>query len=80
MERKTGAAYLLWIISAFGIHGLHRFYCGKWISGIIWFFTFGLFYIGWFIDLFLIPSMVRDVNADYKNSVNRIIDEREKDD
>jgi TM2 domain-containing membrane protein YozV len=48
--------YLLWI---FGFTGAHRFYYGKQVTGIIWFFTFGLFLIGWFIDLFLIPSMER---------------------
>src|SRR5262245_50190268 len=36
---------------------MHRFYYGKPISGTIWFFTGGLFLIGWIIDLFLIPSM-----------------------
>ena len=29
------------------------------MSGTIWFFTCGLFLIGWIIDLFLIPSMDR---------------------
>ncbi|MEZ5566976.1 MAG: NINE protein [Halioglobus sp.] len=48
--------YLLWI---FGFIGAHRFYYGKQISGVIWFFTLGLFFIGWIIDLFLIPSMHR---------------------
>ncbi len=51
--------YLLWI---FGFLGAHRFYYGKPITGTIWFFTFGLFFIGWIIDLFLIPSM--DEQAD----------------
>jgi len=46
--------YCLWI---FGFMGAHRFYYGKPITGTIWFFTLGLFFIGWFIDLFLIPSM-----------------------
>jgi len=46
----------LWI---FGFIGAHRFYYGKQISGVIWFFTLGLFFIGWIIDLFLIPSMDR---------------------
>jgi TM2 domain-containing membrane protein YozV len=46
--------YLLWI---FGFIGAHRFYYGKPISGTIYFFTLGLFLIGWIIDLFLIPGM-----------------------
>ena len=49
--------YLLWI---FGFSGAHRFYYGKQITGVIWFFTLGVFFIGWFIDLFLIPSMERE--------------------
>jgi TM2 domain-containing membrane protein YozV len=48
--------YLLWI---FGFTGSHRFYFGRPISGTIWFFTCGLFLIGWIVDLFLIPSMNR---------------------
>ncbi|MCB1198702.1 MAG: TM2 domain-containing protein [Deltaproteobacteria bacterium] len=53
--------YILWI---FGFTGSHRFYYGKKISGVIWFCTFGLFLVGWLIDLFLIPGM--DRQADYK--------------
>lgn len=53
--------YLLWI---FGFIGAHRFYYGKQISGVIWFLTLGLFFVGWIIDLFLIPSMQRE--ADYR--------------
>jgi TM2 domain-containing membrane protein YozV len=54
--------YVLWI---FGFTGSHRFYFGKPISGTIWFFTGGLFLIGWFIDLFLIPSMARQADQRY---------------
>ncbi len=49
--------YLLWI---FGFIGAHRFYYGKQVTGVIWFFTFGLLFVGWIIDLFLIPSMERE--------------------
>ncbi len=48
--------YILWI---FGFMGAHRFYFGKQISGVIWCFTLGLFFVGWIIDLFLLPSMER---------------------
>ncbi|PCK09342.1 MAG: hypothetical protein COA42_04235 [Alteromonadaceae bacterium] len=51
--------YLAWI---FGFFGAHRFYYGKPISGIIWFFTLGLFFIGWIIDFFLIPAMDREAD------------------
>ncbi|MCK9464576.1 MAG: TM2 domain-containing protein [Thiopseudomonas sp.] len=54
--------YLLWI---FGFIGAHRFYYGRPITGTIWFFTLGLFFVGWIIDLFLIPAMNRQVNQSY---------------
>ena len=55
--------YILWL---FGFTGSHRFYYGKPVSGTIWFFTLGLFLIGWIIDLFLIPSMDRLVDFRYR--------------
>jgi TM2 domain-containing membrane protein YozV len=54
--------YLLWI---FGFMGSHRFYYGKPISGTIWFFTLGLLFVGWIVDLFLIPSMEREAESRY---------------
>lgn len=54
--------YLLWIL---GFLGAHRFYYGKQISGTIYFFTLGLLFIGWIIDLFLIPGMNREADIRY---------------
>ncbi len=51
--------YILWI---FGFLGAHRFYFGKPISGTIYFFTLGIFFVGWIVDLFLIPSMERQAD------------------
>ena len=59
--------YLLWI---FGILGAHRFYYGKPVTGTIWFFTLGLLFIGWIVDLFLIPSM--DRQADLRYAAGRV--------
>ncbi len=56
---STPIGYLLWI---FGFLGAHRFYFGKPISGTLYFFTLGLFFIGWIVDLFLIPGMNRDAD------------------
>jgi len=51
--------YVLWI---FGFMGAHRFYYGKRLTGILYFFTLGLLLIGWIVDLFLIPSMDREAD------------------
>lgn len=54
--------YLLWIL---GFLGAHRFYYGRQITGTIWFFTLGLLFIGWIVDLFLIPGMNREADIRY---------------
>ena len=58
--------YILWIL---GILGAHRFYYGKQISGTIYFFTLGLFFIGWIVDLFLIPGMNREADIRFNDGL-----------
>ena len=55
--------YILWI---FGFLGAHRFYYGKPVTGTIYFFTLGLLFIGWIVDLFLIPSMDRQADLRFR--------------
>lgn len=69
MEERTSThslmvGYIIWI---FGFLGSHRFYYGKPISGTIYFFTLGIFFIGWIVDLFLIPSMEREADIRFIN-------------
>ena len=54
-------AYLLWFF--LGWAGIHRFYVGKVVSGILYLLTLGFFGIGWFIDLFLLGGYVDTYNA-----------------
>lgn len=54
---SLGIAYIIWFFA--GVFGIHRFLCGRIGTGILWACTGGLFGIGWLVDLFLLPSMVR---------------------
>ena len=52
MTKDKTLTTILLLVQLIGLGGLHRMYHGKWISGIIWFLTGGLFLIGWIIDLY----------------------------
>ncbi|MCP4981408.1 MAG: NINE protein [Gammaproteobacteria bacterium] len=55
---------LSWIFLTFlGIFGIHRFYLGKWITGLIWLFTGGLFLFGLLYDLWTLNEQIDDVNC-----------------
>ena len=63
-------SYLFWAACLIGLSGCHRLYNGKIITGLIWLFTYGLFGIGQFIDLLLIPSMVEEHNAKVRSQLD----------
>jgi len=52
-SEKSGLVALLLLIFL-GYLGVHRFYVGKVGTGVLYFFTFALFGIGWWIDLIMI--------------------------
>ena len=53
-----------WILLTFlGLLGIHRFYLGKWVTGIVYFLTAGLFTLGVLYDFFTLNGQVREVNA-----------------
>jgi uncharacterized membrane protein HdeD (DUF308 family) len=43
--------------------GIHKFYAGKTGMGLIYFFTFGLFYFGWFFDILSALLQRADTNG-----------------
>ena len=59
---STGLAYFLWLISGFGVLGFHRFYLGKFGTGLLFMFTGGLGGFGSFYDLVTLPLQVREAN------------------
>jgi len=61
-HRSVGWAYALWLPCLFGFAGIHRFYSGRWISGLVWLLTLGLCGVGQVLDLIFIPRMIEDHN------------------
>lgn len=55
-QKNIYVAYFIWLV--FGLFGGHRFYLGKYNSGVFYMLTFGGFVIGWLIDACLIPGWV----------------------
>lgn len=52
-----------WLLLTFlGFFGVHRFYLGKWVSGLVWFFTGGLLAVGWLYDLWTLNEQVDERN------------------
>ncbi len=72
MERKAELRYrqgpvdysVAWILLTFlGPFGAHRFYMGKWGTGLIYLFTGGLLAIGWAYDFCTLNTQITEINA-----------------
>ncbi len=60
--RSLSLSYLLAAVGFAGVAGLHRFYLGKPITGLIWFLTGGLGGLGTIYDLLTMESQVQQAN------------------
>ncbi len=71
MDRQADRKYtsgpwnysLAWLLLVYlGFLGIHRFYMGKWLTGLLYLLTVGFFGIGIFYDLWTLNSQVDDLN------------------
>jgi len=52
-----------WLLLGFlGFFGIHRMYMGKWVSGIIYLFTGGLFLLGILYDFWTLNTQISERN------------------
>ncbi|WP_280547833.1 MULTISPECIES: TM2 domain-containing protein [unclassified Halomonas] len=50
---------LAWLLLTFlGVFGLHRFYLGKWLTGLLYLLTFGLFGLGVLYDFWTLNDQI----------------------
>lgn len=71
MDRKADVKYtpgrvdysVAWILQTFlGYFGVHRMYMGKWLTGILYLFTGGLFLIGYIYDYLTLNTQINEIN------------------
>ncbi len=71
MSRHAAARYttgpidysVAWILLTFlGLLGIHRFYMGKILTGILWLVSGGLFGIGWLYDFCTLNGQINERN------------------
>lgn len=51
-DKNKKTAFFLCLFG--GFLGLHRFYVGRVLTGLLWFFTLGFCGIGWLLDLLVV--------------------------
>jgi TM2 domain-containing membrane protein YozV len=52
-----------WILQTFlGVFGVHRFYMGKWLTGLLWLVSGGLFLVGYIYDYCTLNGQIDEIN------------------
>jgi TM2 domain-containing membrane protein YozV len=66
-HRYTPGSYdynLAWVLlTFFGVLGIHRFYLGKWLTGILYLLTGGLFMVGYIYDYWTLNEQIHNANS-----------------
>jgi TM2 domain-containing membrane protein YozV len=51
------------LLTFFGFFGVHRFYLGKWLTGLLYLCTGGLFFVGYLYDYWTLNGQISKINA-----------------
>ena len=51
------------LLTFFGLLGLHRMYMGKWVTGIVYLLTAGLFGVGYLYDFWTLNDQITLIHA-----------------
>jgi TM2 domain-containing membrane protein YozV len=71
MDRKADRRFVAgpinysvaWILLTFlGFFGIHRFYMGKWVTGLLYLLTVGLFGLGILYDYWTLNTQISELN------------------
>jgi TM2 domain-containing membrane protein YozV len=71
MDREADRKYvegpldynIMWLLLTFlGVFGVHRFVMGKWLSGILYLISGGLFLVGVLYDFFTLNGQIDEIN------------------
>lgn len=71
MDRRASLRYhpgrldytVAWILLTFlGVFGIHRFYMGKWLTGLLWLVTAGIVGLGVLYDFWTLNGQVSEIN------------------
>jgi TM2 domain-containing membrane protein YozV len=77
MDRQADLRYrsgdldytIAWVLlTFFGFFGLHRFYMRKWVTGIVYLVSAGIFGIGYLYDLWTLNDQVSLLNSNPRTS------------
>ncbi|HHC24370.1 MAG TPA: TM2 domain-containing protein [Desulfobacterales bacterium] len=59
-----------WILLTFlGLFGIHRFYIGKWLTGVVYLLTGGLFLVGVVYDFWTLNDQIHLINSSARQKI-----------
>jgi len=63
-EHSNAIIWLSWLFG--GVFGVHRFLLGHWPYGILYFFSFGMFFVGWVLDAFSMNELIDEARENQR--------------